>query len=427
MILKLLFLHKYKNINIEELKNDFSSVFEIKNNEFFYKDINYKFDIVKAQESNNIVFSISTTKSGNNLENAILIEDIKNAVKKGEHRKNYRIITIYDDSSRYFCDKASVIISKFERTLRQFIYLTVIQVYESKWVEKTISKEIEKSHKEKGSNQKQYIENALEEFSFYDYINYLFNEREEWSNEVVIRECKVEIKKQNPNIHLIKEILEKSVKRSLWDRLFYNYNIKLDKEDLEIIRLSRNKVMHNKDFSSSEFSSIKKLLKKLTKTLENEIININEEKYKENANVSAVYTSLRDAFSNAIETSEIFSQLSGNLNNMNLGLKEVLLSENQKELFILRKNLEEKIKQHNQISKNIMNNLTSNYNLELISPISSHISEIIGNLGGTSEMLENFKTKLNSPTNHISELIKNLGNSSEIYGREILKNKGNDE
>lgn len=427
MILKLLFLHKDKSINIEELKDEFSSVFEIKNNQIIHKDINYNFDIVKAKESDNIILNISTTKSGNNIENAKLIENIKKAIKNGKHRKNYRIITIYDDSSRYFCDKASVIISKFERTLRQFIYLTVIQVYESKWVEKTISKEIEKSHKEKGSNQKQYIENALEEFSFYDYINYLFNEREEWSNEVVIRECKVEIKKQNPNIHLVKEILEKSVKRSLWDRLFYNYNIKLDKEDLEIIRLSRNKVMHNKDFSSSEFSSIKKLLKKLTKTLENEIININEEKYKENANVSAIYTSLRDAFSNAIETSEIFSQLSGNLNNMNLGLKEVLLSENQKELFILRKNLEEKIKQHNQISKNIMNNLTSNYNLELISPISSHISEIIGNLGGTSEMLENFKTKLNSPTNHISELIKNLGNSSEIYGREILKNKGNDE
>ena len=82
MILKLLFLHKNKNIDIEELKNDFSSVFEIKNNEFIYKDINYKFDIVKAQESNNIVFSISTTKSGNNLENAILIEDIKNGIKK---------------------------------------------------------------------------------------------------------------------------------------------------------------------------------------------------------------------------------------------------------------------------------------------------------------------------------------------------------
>ena len=67
MILKLLFLHKYKNIDIEELKSDFSSVFEINNNEIFYKKVNYKFDIVKAQESNNIVFNISTTKSGNNL------------------------------------------------------------------------------------------------------------------------------------------------------------------------------------------------------------------------------------------------------------------------------------------------------------------------------------------------------------------------
>ena len=211
MILKLLFLHKNKSINIGELKSDFSRVFEIKNNEIFYKGINYNFDIVKSQESNNIIFSITTTKSGNNIENAKLIEEIKKAIKKGEHRKNYRIITIYDDSSRYFCDKVSIIISRFERTLRQFIYLTVIQAYEGKWVEKTISKEIENSHKEKGINQKQYIENALEEFSFYDYINYLFNEREEWSNEEVIEECKVEIKKQNPNINCIKEILEKSI------------------------------------------------------------------------------------------------------------------------------------------------------------------------------------------------------------------------
>lgn len=421
MILKLLFLHKNKNIDIKELKNDFSSVFKIKNNEFFYRDINYKFDIVKAQESNNIVFSISTTKSGNNLENAILIEDIKNAVKKGEHRKNYRIITIYDDSSRYFCDKATVIISKFERVLRQFIYLTVIQAYEGKWVEKTISKEIEKSHKEKGINQKHYIENALEEFSFFDYINYLFNESEEWSNEEVIETCKVEIKKQNPNINRIKEILEKSVKRSLWDRLFYNYNIKLEKEDLEIIRLSRNKVMHNKDFSSSEFNSIKILLKKLTKALEKEIININEEKYKENTNVTAVYTSFRDALLNAIETSDIFNRLSENINNINLGLREVVLSENQKELISLRKYQEEIIKQHNQIIKNIINNYTSNYNF------SSNISKIIANLGDISEILKNAKPKLNIPTNHINELIKNLGNSSEIYSKEILKNKGNNE
>ena len=421
MILKLLFLHKDKSINIEELKDEFSSVFEIKNNQIIHKDINYNFDIVKAKESDNIILNISTTKSGNNIENAKLIENIKKAIKNGKHRKNYRIITIYDDSSRYFCDKASVIISKFERTLRQFIYLTVIQVYESKWVEKTISKEIEKSHKEKGSNQKQYIENALEEFSFYDYINYLFNEREEWSNEVVIRECKVEIKKQNPNIYLIKEILEKSVKRSLWDRLFYNYNIKLDKEDLEIIRLSRNKVMHNKDFSSSEFNSIKILLKKLTKALEKEIININEEKYKENTNVTAVYTSFRDALLNAIETSDIFNRLSENINNINLGLREVVLSENQKELISLRKYQEEIIKQHNQIIKNIINNYTSNYNF------SSNISKIIANLGDISEILKNAKPKLNIPTNHINELIKNLGNSSEIYSKEILKNKGNNE
>ena len=207
----------------------------------------------------------------------------------------------------------------------------------------------------------------------------------------------------------------------MWDRLFYKYNIKLEKEDLEIIRLSRNKVMHNKDFSSSEFKSIKILLKKLTKALEKEIININEEKYKENTNVTAVYTSFRDALLNVLETSDIFGRISENINNINLGLREVVLSENQKELISLRKYQEEIIKQHNQIIKNIMNEYTSNYNF------GSNISKIIGNLGDTSEILKNFKPKLNIPTSHISELIKNLGNSSEIYSKEILINKGNDE
>lgn len=411
MILKLLFLHKYKNINIEEVKSDFSSVFEIKNNEIIYNNINYKFDMVKAQESNNIIFSISTNKSGNNLGNAKLIEDIKKAIKKGEHRKNYRIITIYDDSSRYFCDKASIIVSKFERALREFIYLTVIQVYEGKWVENTISKEIEKSHKEKGVNQKQYIENALEEFSFYDYINYLFNEREEWSNEKIIEECKVEIKKQNPNINCIKGILEKSVKISLWDRLFYNYNIKLVKEDLEIIRSSRNKVMHNKDLSFSEFNSTKKLLKKLTKALENEIININEEKYKENVNVTAVYTSFRDAFSNAIEASEMFSQLTENFKNMNLGLREAILSKNQKELRELRK---------------IMEGVVIHNNANLINNMRKHKGDF-NNLRTISEVLNNHKSSFKLATNGINEISKNFKNAFGLINKDIFKINEEDE
>lgn len=411
MILKLLFLHKYKNIDIEELKSDFSNVFEIKNNEIIYKNINYKFDVVKAQESNNIIFSISTNKNGNNLGNAKLIEDIKKAIKNGEHRKNYRIITIYDDSSRYFCDKTSIIVSKFERALREFIYLTVIQAHEGDWVEKTISKEIENSHKEKGINQKQYIENALEEFSFYDYINYLFTEREEWSNEKIIEECKVEIKKQNPNINSIKGILEKSVKKSLWDRLFYKYNIALVKEDLEIIRSSRNKVMHNKDFSFSEFNSTKKLLKKLTNAIEKEIININEEKYKENANVTAVHNSFKDAFSNALEVSEIFSQLTENFKNVNLGLKEVVLSENQKELRELRKVMEEIV---------IKNNAT------LINNLRKHEGDFNG-LRTISEVLNNHKSPFNLATNGINEISKSFKNAFGLLNKDIFKINENDE
>ena len=301
--------------------------------------------------------------------------------------------------------------SKFERALREFIYLTVIQAYEGDWVEKTISKEIENSHKEKGINQKQYIENALEEFSFYDYINYLFTEREEWSNEKIIEECKVEIKKQNPNINCIKGILEKSVKKSLWDRLFYKYNIVLVKEDLEIIRSSRNKVMHNKDFSFSEFNSTKKLLKKLTNAIKKEIININEEKYKENANVTAVHNSFRDAFSNALEVSEIFSQLTENFKNVNLGLKEVVLSENQKELRELRKVMEETV---------IKNNAT------LINNLRKHEGDFNG-LRTISEVLNNHKSPFNLATNEINEISKSFKNAFGLLNKDIFKINENDE
>ena len=207
----------------------------------------------------------------------------------------------------------------------------------------------------------------------------------------------------------------------MWDRLFYDYNIKLEKGDLEMIQSSRNKVMHNKDFSYDEFKTTKKLLKKLTKALEKEIININEVKYKENANVSAVYTSLRDAFSTAIETSEIFGKLSENFKNMNLGLKEVFLSENQKELIRLRKYQEEIIKQHNKIAKDIINNFTSNNKFDLIFP-ESNIRKTIGNLGNTSEILKDFKLKLNIPPSHINDIIKNLENCPEE-----LKSKVDDE
>jgi len=207
------------------------------------------------------------------------------------------------------------------------------------------------------------------------------------------------------------KILEKSVKKSLWDRLFYKYNIALVKEDLEIIRSSRNKVMHNKDFSFSEFNSTKKLLKKLTNAIEKEIININEEKYKENANITAVHNSFRDAFSNALEVSEIFSQLTENFKNVNLGLKEVVLSENQKELRELRKVMEETV---------IKNNAT------LINNLRKHEGDFNG-LRIISEVLNNHKSPFNLATNEINEISKSFKNAFGLLNKDIFKINENDE
>ena len=393
MILKLLFLNKNKIINIEELKEVYREIIEFENNELNYNNTRYFFEMEKASKANNIILSISTKNSKNNLQNARLIESIKTAIINGKHRKNYRIITLYDDSSKYFCDKLSIIISKFERTLREFIYLTVILAYEGKWVEKTISNEIETSHKEKGVNQKKYIENALEEFSFYDYINYLFNKKEELTHEVIVEECLAEINKPNLDINRIRDFLGKSVKISLWDRLFYEYDIKLTKDNLEDIRTVRNKVMHNKNLYYDDFKSTKKLLTKLTKTLEEEILNINEVKYLEN--ITAVHTSFNDAFLNAIETSGIVKVFSENIKVINRPLTQTI-SDLEDSFIELVRRQNDRIRAQSQSINNSMREVVRNLGFSQI--ISTN--EIREKMKTISEIVSAYKVE-NSENNEL--------------------------
>lgn len=395
MILKLLFLNKNKIINIEELKEVYREIIEFENNELSYNNTRYFFEMEKASKANNIILSISTKNSKNNLQNARLIESIKTAIINGKNRKNYRIITLYDDSSKYFCDKLSIIISKFERTLREFIYLTVILVYEGKWVEKTISNEIETSHKEKGVNQKKYIENALEEFSFYDYINYLFNKKEELTHEVIVEECLAEINKPNLDINRIRDFLGKSVKISLWDRLFYEYDIKLTKDNLEDIRTVRNKVMHNKNLYYDDFKSTKKLLTKLTKTLEEEILNINEVKYLENKNGTAVHTSFNDAFLNAIETSGIVKVFSENIKVINRPLTQTI-SDLEDSFIELVRRQNDGIRAQSQSINNSMREVVRNLDFSQIIPT----NEIREKMKTISEIVSAYKVE-NSENNEL--------------------------
>ena len=395
MILKLLFLNKNKIINIEELKEVYREIIEFENNELSYNNTRYFFEMEKASKANNIILSISTRNSKNNLQNARLIESIKTAIINGKHRKNYRIITLYDDSSKYFCDKLSIIISKFERTLREFIYLTVILVYEGKWVEKTISNEIETSHKEKGVNQKKYIENALEEFSFYDYINYLFNKKEELTHEVIVEECLAEINKPNLDINRIRDFLGKSVKISLWDRLFYEYDIKLTKDNLEDIRTVRNKVMHNKNLYYDDFKLTKKLLTKLTKTLEEEILNINEVKYLENKNVTAVHTSFNDAFLKAIETSGIVKVFSENIKVINRPLTQIISDLEDSFIEHVRRQ-NDRIRAQSQSINNSMREVIRNLDFSQIIPT----NEIREKMKTISEIVSTYKVE-NSENNEL--------------------------
>src|SRR5699024_3221522 len=103
-----------------------------------------------------------------------------------------------DESSQYYCEKLFYWLSKFERKLRYFIYLTLVETFGNQWVKETLrEEEILRGIKErtKGKSNEKLIEDALEEFNFSDYTRFLFNKHPELDDSILLDE--IEILSQN--------------------------------------------------------------------------------------------------------------------------------------------------------------------------------------------------------------------------------------
>ena len=215
------------------------------------------------------------------------------------------------------------------------------------------------------------------------------------THEVIVEECLAEINKPNLDINRIRDFLGKSVKISLWDRLFYEYDIKLTKDNLEDIRTVRNKVMHNKNLYYDDFKLTKKLLTKLTKTLEEEILNINEVKYLENKNVTAVHTSFNDAFLKAIETSGIVKVFSENIKVINRPLTQTISDLEDSFIEHVRRQ-NDRIRAQSQSINNSMREVVRNLDFSQIIPT----NEIREKMKTISEIVSTYKVE-NSENNEL--------------------------
>lgn len=301
MFVDIIFINKVDKIDKNKFMKDFNGKVYFRDNKLICDEFIFNYELKKSINDSIIRIRVSTKKGTSTYDEAKALSYFKDKISKGKHREDYNIIIDYDGSSEYYCNRLSPLISRFERKLRQCIYLLMLAVYGNEWVKKTISDDIMNEVTKKENNKHRHVEMALECFTFNNYIDYLFEER----NGIDIDEAIVEainiingtdIKNNKEDLIML---LNSFKKASLWEKLFdVCKEIEFSKNDIDTVRKIRNVVLHSKEVSDNSFKKYKKILIKSNKKLERVILRIKDEKYKVTANVIDVLY----AYSETIKT-----------------------------------------------------------------------------------------------------------------------------
>lgn len=305
MFVDIIFISKDDKIDKNKLVKDFRGKVNFIGNQLKSGKLNFKYELKKSINDSIIRLKVLTEKGTTTYNEAKELSYLKDQIRQGEHRKDYNIIIDYDGSSEYYCNRLSPLISRFERKLRQCIYLIMLARYGNEWVKETISEDIMKEVSEKGGNKSKFVEIILEYFDFKNYIEYLFTKREEYNAVKAIEEAKFEMNKSESEKKDVLSILNKYKTISLWEKLFNTYDeMEFLETDIENIRKIRNDVLHNKEVSDSEFINHKKLLMESNEKLNRAIKRIEDEKYNDTVNVVDVLYSLGEVMKSIASTSE---------------------------------------------------------------------------------------------------------------------------
>lgn len=279
-----IFLLKNKervNFEDKEIENKLlSNLFDNLTDSSFEKEINNKNNILNYTtyyDNKANIAKLEISIGNNNINDANVLDTVNRLICKGEIRKDYSIITTYDGVSNYFCNRSYSLMSKFERKLRELIYIILVKTFGLDWYDKTVSAELKAEIKEvsKNKNNSVLIESALQEMTMHDLEIYLFKPY-----------CEVNVQKLVESKEKIGEILEKSkddladlldkcIPKSLWDRFFLT-DIDNIQDELSQIREYRNKLSHNKQFYNEDFMNFSKKIKSINIKILDAISNVNK-------------------------------------------------------------------------------------------------------------------------------------------------------
>ncbi|WP_067141163.1 hypothetical protein [Oceanivirga salmonicida] len=219
-----------------------------------------------------------------------ILEKIKEIIKKNK-KGNFNVTISYDGVSEYLCNLLDAKFNKFERKLKQIIYIILLKAYGSDWVKETISKE-KQNQLRKEENVSKLIESGLDKMTYEDYKLYLFDERK------ISIEDNLILKFQNKKLtelssFELKSLEEKSNPYTLWDKFFDNDNKEFNlKEEMNYLQDVRNIIFHNKEIKLLEYEKTLEKIENINIKLEKVIEVIEKEIYDDDIIIEILYNDI---------------------------------------------------------------------------------------------------------------------------------------
>ena len=188
--------------------------------------------------------------------------------------KGFYIIILHDDLSELLCRKAYPHLGKFERSIRELIYIILLKAFGPKYVDKTIIKENRDRYK---INTAKLIETCLYELTLAQLNEFLFAPYAEKSPiDIANTYTKTQLSVLEKSEAL--ELLEACYPVNLWNRLFKK-TLSFDlAETIENIREYRNDIAHNKIFHYKDYKEFQKSIVSATKEIEAAIKTVEEKR-----------------------------------------------------------------------------------------------------------------------------------------------------
>lgn len=249
---------------------------------FSVEGIDVSYRIIQKQNSKRCFLELSAKERVN--KSILALQKIDTAFFKSNQQKYYHCIRDYDGISESFCKRLYPKYAEFERNLRSLVLFILTEAYGSDWMIETISEE-QLHALQKNAHGKVSLNEVLENMDLAMLESYLFDKRQvDYLNiisEMLSTKCLEGLEKDE-----ICAIIEDMRPTSLWERHFKKFGTQeFWMEKILEVHKTRNKVAHQKNISTEEFTTIKKKLNLVNRDLIKASEGIREENFTEYSSV----------------------------------------------------------------------------------------------------------------------------------------------